>query len=186
MSVRPVLKMGEPLLLRVAAEVARFDAELQQLITDMDDTMRALSGAGIAAPQIGVSARVVIFELKDNPRYPHIAPVPYTVLVNPLVTPLTAEQDEGWEGCLSVPGMRGLVPRYRRLRYRGFDQHGAPIDRTVAGFHARVVQHEVDHLDGILFPQRVRDLRDFGFEEALAGRMTPMPDDDLSERPEGD
>src|SRR6516165_5655833 len=156
MSVRPVLKMGEPLLLRVAAEVARFDAELQQLITDMDDTMRALSGAGIAAP--------------------HIGPVPYTVLVNPLVTPLTAEQDEGWEGCLSVPGMRGLVPRYRRLRYQGFDQYGAPLDRTVEGFHARVVQHEVDHLDGILFPQRVRDLRDFGFEDALAGRMTPMPD----------
>ena len=176
MSVRPVLKMGEPLLLRVAAEVARFDAELQQLITDMDDTMRALSGAGIAAPQIGVSARVVIFELKDNPRYPHITPVPYTVLVNPLVTPLTAEQDEGWEGCLSVPGMRGLVPRYRRLRYRGFDQYGAPLERTVEGFHARVVQHEVDHLDGILFPQRVRDLRDFGFEDALAARMTPMPD----------
>jgi peptide deformylase len=176
MSVRPVLKMGEPLLRRVAAEVTRFDADLQELISDMDDTMRALSGAGIAAPQIGVSARVVIFELKDNPRYPHITPVPYTVLVNPLVTPLTAEQDEGWEGCLSVPGMRGLVPRYRRLRYRGFDQHGAPIDRTVEGFHARVVQHEVDHLDGILFPQRVRDLRDFGFEEALAGRMTPMPD----------
>jgi peptide deformylase len=176
MSVRPVLKMGEPLLLRVAAEVTRFDAQLQELISDMDDTMRALSGAGIAAPQIGVSARVVIFELKDNPRYPHITPVPYTVLVNPLVTPLTAEQDEGWEGCLSVPGMRGLVPRYRRLRYRGFDQHGAPLERTVEGFHARVVQHEVDHLDGILFPQRVRDLRDFGFEEALAGRMTPMPD----------
>jgi len=176
MSVRPVLNMREPLLLRVAAEVARFDAELQELITDMDDTMRALSGAGIAAPQIGVSARVVIFELKDNPRYPHITPVPYTVLVNPLVTPLTAEQDEGWEGCLSVPGMRGLVPRYRRLRYRGFDRHGAPIDRTVEGFHARVVQHEVDHLDGILFPQRVRDLRDFGFEDALAARMTPMPD----------
>jgi peptide deformylase len=176
MSVRPVLKMGEPLLLRVAAEVTRFDAQLHELVSDMDDTMRALTGAGIAAPQIGVSARVVIFELKDNPRYPHITPVPYTVLVNPLVTPLTAEQDEGWEGCLSVPGMRGLVPRYRRLRYRGFDQHGAPIDRTVEGFHARVVQHEVDHLDGILFPQRVRDLRDFGFEEALAGRMTPMPD----------
>jgi peptide deformylase len=168
--------MGEPLLVRVAAEVTRFDAELQELVADMDDTMRALSGAGIAAPQIGVSARVVIFELKDNPRYPHITPVPYTVLVNPLVTPLTAEQDEGWEGCLSVPGMRGLVPRYRRLRYTGFDQYGAPLDRTVEGFHARVVQHEVDHLDGILFPQRVRDLRDFGFEDALAGRMTPMPD----------
>jgi peptide deformylase len=176
MSIRPVLRMGDPLLLRVAAEVARFDVELLQLVADMDDTMRALSGAGIAAPQIGVSARVVIFELKDNPRYPHITAVPYTVLVNPLVTPLTAEQDEGWEGCLSVPGMRGLVPRYRRLRYRGFDQYGAPLERTVEGFHARVVQHEVDHLDGILFPQRVRDLRDFGFEDALAGRMTPMPD----------
>jgi peptide deformylase len=176
MAVRRVLKMGEPLLLRVAAKVERFDEELLALVADMDDTMRALSGAGIAAPQIGVSVRVVIFELQDNPRYPHITPVPYTVLVNPLVTPLTAEQDEGWEGCLSVPGMRGLVPRYRRLRYRGFDQYGAPIDRTVAGFHARVVQHEVDHLDGILFPQRVRDLRDLGFEDALAGRMTPMPD----------
>jgi peptide deformylase len=176
MAIRPVLKMGEPLLLRVAAPITRFDAELLALVADMDDTMRALSGAGIAAPQIGVSARVVIFELEDNPRYPHITPVPYTVLVNPLVTPLTAEQDEGWEGCLSVPGMRGLVPRYRRLRYRGFDQHGAPLERTVEGFHARVVQHEVDHLDGILFPQRVRDMRDFGFEDALAGRMTPMPD----------
>jgi len=168
--------MGEPLLHCVAAPVMRFDAELQQLIADMDDTMRALDGAGLAAPQIGVSARVVIFELADNPRYPHIAPVPYTVLVNPLLTPIGAEQDEGWEGCLSVPGMRGLVPRYRRLRYRGFDPYGTPIDRSVEGFHARVVQHEVDHLDGILFPQRVRDLRDFGFEDALAGRMTPMPD----------
>jgi len=168
--------MGEPLLHSVAAPVMRFDTELQQLIADMDDTMRALDGAGLAAPQIGVSARVVIFELADNPRYPHIAPVPHTVLVNPLLTPIGAEQDEGWEGCLSVPGMRGLVPRYRRLRYRGFDPYGTPIDRSVEGFHARVVQHEVDHLDGILFPQRVRDLRDFGFEDALAGRMTPMPD----------
>ena len=176
MTVRRVLKMGEPLLQTVAAPVTRFDAELLALIADMDDTMRALNGAGIAAPQIGVSARVVIFELNDNPRYPYITPVPYTVLVNPLVTPLTAEQDEGWEGCLSVPGMRGLVPRYRCLRYRGFDQSGAQIERTVEGFHARVVQHEVDHLDGVLFPQRVRDLRDFGFEDALAGRMTPMPD----------
>ena len=176
MAVRRVLKMGEPLLRAVASPVTRFDEELAALVADMDDTMRALSGAGIAAPQIGVSARVVIFELKDNPRYPHISPVPYTVLVNPLVTPLTAEQDDGWEGCLSVPGMRGLVPRFRRLRYRGFDQYGAPLERTVEGFHARVVQHEVDHLDGILFPQRVRDLRDFGFEDALAGQMTPMPD----------
>ena len=168
--------MGEPLLHCVAAPVMRFDAELQQLIADMDDTMRALDGAGLAAPQIGVSARVVIFELADNPRYPHIAPVPHTVLVNPLLTPIGAEQDEGWEGCLSVPRMRGLEPRYRRLRYQGFDPYGTPIDRSVEGFHARVVQHEVDHLDGILFPQRVRDLRDFGFEDALAGRMTPMPD----------
>jgi peptide deformylase len=176
MAVRRVLKMGEPLLREVARPVTRFDAELAGLIADMDETMRALHGAGIAAPQIGVSLRAVIFELKDNPRYPHIAPVPYTVLINPLVTPLDAEQDEGWEGCLSVPGMRGLVPRHRRIRYQGFDLHGTPIDRSVEGFHARVVQHEVDHLDGILFPQRVRDLRDFGFEDALSGQMTPMPD----------
>ena len=176
MAVRTVLKMGEPRLRAVAAPVTRFDAELAALIADMDDTMRHLSGAGIAAPQIGVSARVVIFELKDNPRYPQLTPVPYTVLINPLLTPLGSEQDEGWEGCLSVPGMRGLVPRFRRLRYRGFDARGEPIDRTVEGFHARVVQHEVDHLDGILFPQRVRDLRHFGFEDALAGQMTPMPD----------
>jgi peptide deformylase len=168
--------MGEPLLRELAQPVARFDAELAQLVADMDDTMRALSGAGIAAPQIGVSARVVIFELKNNPRYPHLQPVPYTVLVNPTLTPLTAEQDEGWEGCLSVPGMRGLVPRFTRLHYCGYDLSGAPLERTVDGFHARVVQHEVDHLDGILFPQRVRDLRNFGFEDVLAGQMTPMPD----------
>jgi peptide deformylase len=176
MAVRPVLKMGEPLLRQVALPVSRFDAQLAALVADMDDTMRHLSGAGIAAPQIGVSARVVIFELQDNPRYPHISPVPYTVLVNPTLTALTQEESEGWEGCLSVPGMRGLVPRITRVRYQGFDLNGAPIDRTVEGFHARVVQHEVDHLDGILFPQRVRDLRHFGFEDALAGQMTPMPD----------
>jgi len=176
MAVRPVLKMGEPLLRAVAQPVARFDAQLAALVADMDDTMRALSGAGIAAPQIGVSARVVIFELKDNPRYPHIQPVPYTVLVNPLLTPLTDEEAEGWEGCLSVPGLRGLVPRVTRLRYSGFDLAGAPLERTVEGFHARVVQHEVDHLDGILFPQRVRDLRNFGFEDVLAGQLTAMPD----------
>ncbi|HUJ52488.1 MAG TPA: peptide deformylase [Steroidobacteraceae bacterium] len=176
MAVRRVLKMGEPLLAAVATPVTRFDEALAALLADMDDTMRHLSGAGIAAPQIGASARVVIFELKDNPRYPHLTPVPYTVLVNPLVTPLTTEQDEGWEGCLSVPGMRGLVPRFRRVRYQGFDGRGTPIDRVVEGFHARVVQHEVDHLDGILFPQRVRDLRNFGFEDALAGQMRPMPD----------
>ena len=176
MAIRRVLKMGEPLLQQVAQPVTRFDAQLAELLADLDDTMRHLSGAGIAAPQIGVSARVVIFELKDNPRYPHLTPVPYTVLVNPVLTPLGAEEDEGWEGCLSVPGMRGLVPRSRRLRYRGFDAHGAPIDRSVEGFHARVVQHEVDHLDGILFPQRVRDLANFGFEDALGEQMTAMPD----------
>jgi peptide deformylase len=176
MAVRRVLKMGEPLLRAVAAPVTRFDAELASLIADMDETMRSLSGAGIAAPQIGVSLRVVIFELDENPRYPHLTPVPYTVLVNPQLTVLDEAQEEGWEGCLSVPGLRGLVPRYRRLRYQGFDAAGAAIDRTVEGFHARVVQHEVDHLDGILFPQRVRDLRNFGFEDALVGQMTPMPD----------
>ena len=176
MSVRRVLKMGEPVLRQVAAPVERFDAQLEALVGDMIDTMRALSGAGLAAPQIGVSLRVVIFEVLDNPRYPHVAPVPYTVLVNPQLTPLGEEQAEGWEGCLSVPGLRGLVPRHTRLRYRGVDLHGAPIDRTVEGFHARVVQHEVDHLDGILYPQRVRDMRDFGFEDALGARMTPMPD----------
>jgi peptide deformylase len=176
MAVRTVLMMGAPLLRQVASPVTRFDAELASLIADMDETMRHLSGAGLAAPQIGLGLRVVIFELKDNPRYPQLTPVPYTVLVNPQLTVLDPAQEEGWEGCLSVPGMRGLVPRYRRLRYQGFDATGAPIDRSVEGFHARVVQHEVDHLDGILYPQRVRDLRNFGFEDALAGQMTPMPD----------
>lgn len=176
MAIRTVLKMGDPLLRQVAAPVERFDGALAELIADMDETMRSLNGAGLAAPQIGVSLRVVIFELKENPRYPDVAPIPYTVLVNPLLMPLGEEQQEGWEGCLSVPGLRGLVPRYRRLRYQGFDMQGVPLDRTVEGFHARVVQHEVDHLDGILYPQRVRDLRSFGFEDALAGQMTPMPD----------
>ena len=176
MAVRPVLKMGEALLRQVAAPVQRFDAELTALVTDMNDTMRALNGAGLAAPQIGVSLRVVIFEVTSNPRYPDVAPIPYTVLVNPELTPLGEAQEEGWEGCLSVPGLRGFVPRFSRLRYRGFDISGTPIDRTVQGFHARVVQHEVDHLDGILYPQRIRDLRNFGFEEALIGQMRPMPD----------
>lgn len=176
MAVRDVLKMGHPLLRQVAAPVERFDGELQALLADMDDTMRAFSGAGIAAPQIGVSLRVAIFELKENPRYPHVAPVPYTVLINPVLTPLGTQQAEGWEGCLSVPGLRGLVPRFTNLRYQGLDRYGAPIDRNVEGFHARVVQHEVDHLDGILYPQRVSDLRNFGFEDVLAGQMTPMPD----------
>ena len=176
MAIRTVLKMGHPLLRQVAAPVAQFDRDLEVLVADMDDTMRAMSGAGIAAPQIGVGLRVVIFELRENPRYPHVAPVPYTVLVNPVLTPLADEQEEGWEGCLSVPGMRGLVPRFTRLRYQGFDREGAPIDRTVEGFHARVVQHEVDHLDGILYPQRIADLRNFVFEDALLGQVTPLPD----------
>src|SRR5665213_89348 len=176
MAIQTILKMGHPLLLEVAAPVARFNTtELDALIADMDDTMRAAFGAGIAAPQIGVSLRVVIFEVAENPRYPHIAPVPYTVLVNPVVVPLDAYEEEGWEGCLSVPGMRGLVPRARRVHYQGFDQTGACIDRTVEGFHARVVQHEVDHLDGVLYPRRVRDLRNFGFEDTRADRFTPRP-----------
>jgi peptide deformylase len=169
--------MGHPVLRQVAAPVVELDTpELHALIADMDETMRSLNGAGIAAPQIGVSQRVVIFELQENPRYPNLTPVPYTVLVNPVLTVLGAEQDEGWEGCLSVPGLRGLVPRFKHLRYQGFDAHGKAIDRTVSGFHARVVQHEVDHLDGVLFPQRVQDMTQFGFEDALIGQMTPMPD----------
>ncbi|HEY2591717.1 MAG TPA: peptide deformylase [Steroidobacteraceae bacterium] len=177
MAVRPVLKMGHPMLRQIAAPVTAFGtAELAALIADLDETMRALSGAGIAAPQIGVSLRVVIFELQENPRYPHVAPIPFTVLINPVLEPLGVEREEGWEGCLSVPGLRGLVRRYRRLRYQGFTPEGAAIDRTVEGFHARVVQHEVDHLDGILYPQRIEDLRNFGFEDDLAGQMSPMPD----------
>ncbi len=170
------MKMGNPVLRQVAAAVTRFDRSLRELIVDMDDTMRALNGAGIAAPQIGVSLRVGIFEVRENPRYPQVAPVPYTKLINPVLTPLGDEQEEGWEGCLSVPGMRGLVPRFRRLRYQGLGVDGEPLDRTVEGFHARVVQHEVDHLDGILYPQRNADLRNFGFEDALAGQVTLMPD----------
>jgi peptide deformylase len=178
MAVRTVLRMGHPLLQRVAAPVARFGtAELRQLVSDMDDTMRALNGAGIAAPQIGVSLRVVIFEVTHNPRYPQAEPVPYTVLINPVLDPLGDEQDEAWEGCLSVPGLRGLVPRHTNLRYRGFDLDGQPIERTVTGFHARVVQHEVDHLDGILYPLRVADMRLFGFEDELFPDRSVLPPD---------
>ena len=175
MAVREVLKMGAPLLREVARPVERFDAALASLVTDMQDTMHALSGAGIAAPQIGVGLRVVIFELQDNPRYPQISSIPFTVLINPRLTFLADEEADGWEGCLSVPGMRGLVPRRTRLHYEGYDLQGVHFGRTVEGFHARVVQHEVDHLDGVLYPQRIRDLRQFGFEDALVG-MTPMPD----------
>lgn len=178
MAVRPVLRMGHPLLLQVAAPVERYGtAELRELVRDMDDTMRALDGAGIAAPQVGVSQRVVIFEVRANPRYPQAEPVPYTVLVNPVIEPVGDEIEDGWEGCLSVPGLRGLVPRHRRLRYRGHDVEGRPIDRTVEGFHARVVQHEVDHLDGILYPMRIRDLRDLGYEDVLFPDSTSLPPD---------
>jgi peptide deformylase len=158
--------------------VERFGtAELLELVADMDDTMRARNGAGIAAPQIGVSLRVVMFEVTHNPRYPQAEPVPYTVLVNPVLEAIGAECDAAWEGCLSVPGLRGVVQRYSRLRYRGFDPQGRPIDRTVAGFHARVVQHEVDHLDGILFPMRVTDMRLFGFEDELFPNHADRPPD---------
>lgn len=160
--------MGDPRLLQVARPVERLGTpELQALITDMEDTMRALNGAGLAAPQIGVGLRVVIFGMAANPRYPDAEPVPRTVLVNPVITPLDEELEEGWEGCLSVPGMRGLVPRQLRLRYSGFDAEGGAIERSVEGFHARVVQHECDHLDGVLYPMRIRDLRNFGFTEVL-------------------
>ncbi len=168
MAVRSVLRMGHPLLRQVASPVTGFGTpELRALVSDMDDTMRALDGAGLAAPQIGVPLRVVIFEVNRNPRYPDAETVPYTVLVNPVLEPLGDEQEEGWEGCLSVPGMRGLVPRFRRLRYRGLDIEGREVDRVVEGFHARVVQHEVDHLDGVLYPMRISDLRNFGFTDTL-------------------
>jgi peptide deformylase len=168
MAVRPVLRMGDPRLLRVSRRVEKLDTpELHALIVDMNDTMAALDGAGLAAPQIGVDLQVVIFGVASNPRYPEAEPVPHTVLINPLLEPLGGEMEAGWEGCLSVPGMRGLVPRYRRLRYRGVDQFGKPIDRTVDDFHARVVQHEVDHLLGILYPMRIEDMRNFGFSEEL-------------------
>ena len=168
MAVRPVLRMGDPLLLQVAKPVERFDTpELRSLLEDMKDTMASLNGAGLAAPQIGVSLQVVIFGVGNNPRYPQAEEVPYTELINPVLEPLSDTMEEGWEGCLSVPGMRGLVPRHTHLRYGGFDPQGQPIDRTVSGFHARVVQHEVDHLLGILYPMRIRDLRNFGFNEAL-------------------
>jgi peptide deformylase len=174
MAIRPVLRMGDPRLLERSREVERFDTpELHALIEDMQDTMRALSGAGLAAPQIGVQQRVVIFGFTSSPRYPNAEPVPFTVLINPLITPLGEQTEEGWEGCLSVPGMRGLVPRFAHIRYRGFDQYGQPIDRSVRDFHARVVQHECDHLDGILYPTRIRDLRNFGFADVL------LPNQDL-------
>ena len=163
-----VLRMGDPRLLNKSIALEKFDTPaLHALLTDMRDTMAHLSGAGLAAPQIGVGLRVVIFGSDLNPRYPDAPPIPQTVLINPVLTPLSDELEESWEGCLSVPGMRGVVPRFLRLRYTGFDEMGNAIDRTVDGFHARVVQHEVDHLDGILYPMRIVDFSRFGFTDVL-------------------
>ena len=168
MAIQSVLRMGDPILLQKAVEVTQFDTpQLHALIQDMQDTMVHMNGAGIAAPQIGVSLRVVIFGVGSNPRYPDAEQVPYTVLVNPSLRPVGNVQEDGWEGCLSVPGLRGIVPRFERLHYTGFDQYGNPIDRLVSGFHARVVQHECDHLDGILYPMRIKDLTNFGFTDVL-------------------
>ena len=168
MTVREVLRMGHPVLRERAKPVEALGTpELKALVQDMKDTMAYMSGAGLAAPQIGVSQRVVIFGVEGNPRYPDADDVPFTVLVNPTITLLAREVEEGWEGCLSVPGMRGVVPRYAKLRYTGFDEHGDPIDRVAEGFHARVVQHECDHLDGILYPMRMTDMSRFGFTKEL-------------------
>ena len=166
--IREVLRMGDPRLWEKSVPVTDFHSgDLKILLDDMRDTMAHLNGAGLAAPQIGVGLRVVIFGVKSNPRYPGIEDVPDTVLINPVIELLSDELEEGWEGCLSVPGMRGWVPRWSRLRYRGRDERGRRFERTVKGFHARVVQHECDHLDGILYPMRIRDLMKFGFNDAL-------------------
>ena len=176
--VREVLRMGDPRLLRVARPVVDFDsAELRTLLVDMRDTMAHLDGAGLAAPQIGVDLRVVIFGFAANQRYPEAGAVPFTVLINPELTPLGTEEEAGWEGCLSVPGMRGLVPRFKALRYAGCDELGRRFEREVDDFHARVVQHECDHLDGILYPMRIRDFSKFGFTDVLFPGGAAAPDD---------
>ncbi|MFV1997299.1 MAG: peptide deformylase [Acidiferrobacterales bacterium] len=168
MPARPVLKMGDPLLFSEAEQVTDFNTSgLDRLIEDMFDTMNAESGAGLAAPQIGVSQRVVIFGLEANPRYPDVEEVPMTVLINPIIEPMSEEIEQGWEGCLSVPGLRGLVPRYTSIRYRGMNQEGESIECLASDFHARVVQHECDHLNGILYPMRIQDMRNFGYEAVL-------------------
>lgn len=171
--IRDVLRMGDPRLLERSLELDRVGTpEIASLLEDLRDTMLAQNGAGLAAPQIGVGLRVVIFGVERNPRYPDVDPVPYTELVNPVVTPLSDELEEGWEGCLSVPGLRGVVPRFRRVHYRGLDASGVVIDRQAEGFHARVVQHECDHLDGILYPMRMRDFSRFGFTDVLFPGIT--------------
>lgn len=176
MAIKPVLRMGDPRLLEPSRPVKKFATpELKALIADMRDTMASLNGAGLAAPQIGVNQQVVIFGVEKNPRYPDAEAVPFTILINPKLTPIGEAIEEGWEGCLSVPGMRGLVPRFVKLRYQGVDETGKKIDRKVSDFHARVVQHECDHLAGILYPMRIRDMRNFGFTAEL------FPDGDLGD-----
>lgn len=179
MTVREILKMGDPRLLRVAQPVREFGTpQLRALIVDMQDTMAAANGAGLAAPQIGVDLQLVIFGTDaPNPRYPDAPVVPRTVLLNPVITPLSDEEEEGWEGCLSVPGLRGVVPRWRRIRYGGFDEQGRRIEREAEGFHARVVQHECDHLVGKLYPMRVRDFSRFGFTDVLFPGLDAGDDD---------
>jgi peptide deformylase len=179
MAVRDILKMGDPRLLRVAQPVAQFDTdEIHLLVSDMFETMRAVNGAGLAAPQIGVDLQLVIFGTDaPNPRYPDAPPVPRTVLLNPLITPIGSDEEEDWEGCLSVPGLRGVVPRWSKIRYTGFDPYGEPLDRIVEGFHARVVQHECDHLAGKLYPMRVRDFSKFGYTDVLFPGLDAGQDD---------
>jgi peptide deformylase len=176
--IREVLRMGDPRLLQTAQPVAQFGTpELAALLADLRDTMAHYNGAGLAAPQIGVGLRVVIFGVHANPRYPHVEEVPDTVLINPVLEPLASDKEEDWEGCLSVPGMRGMVPRFQHLRYAGFDEQGQRLERVAVGFHARVVQHECDHLDGILYPMRIRDFSKFGFNEALFPGQDLPPED---------
>lgn len=178
MTIREILKMGDPRLLRIAQPVQAFDTpELHALIADMFDTMRAAHGAGLAAPQIGVDLAVVIFGFGRNARYPDAPPVPETVLLNPVIEPLSDVEEEGWEGCLSVPGLRAVVPRFARIRYRGLDVAGQPVEREAEGFHARVVQHECDHLIGTLYPMRVRDFSKFGYTSVLFPGLDAEPDD---------
>ncbi|MEO7338293.1 MAG: peptide deformylase [Caldimonas sp.] len=178
MSIREILKMGDPRLLRIAKPVDRFDTpELDALVADMFETMHAANGAGLAAPQIGVDLALVIFGFGSNQRYPDAPPVPETVLLNPRITPLDDVEEDGWEGCLSVPGLRGVVPRWLRIRYDGFDAKGARIEREAEGFHARVVQHECDHLIGTLYPMRVRDFSRFGYTSVLFPELDPSADD---------
>ena len=176
--IREILRMGDPRLLNIAKPVDHFDTpELHELIADMFDTMHAANGAGLAAPQIGVDLQVVIFGFEQNERYPEAPAVPQTVLINPVIHPLSHDMEEGWEGCLSVPGMRGAVSRYSMIRYNGYDQYGKPIERVAEGFHARVVQHECDHLLGKLYPMRITDFSKFGFTDVLFPDLDPSSDD---------